>query len=189
MAAFGPNPLPPTQVRSSHSISPAEALSFLSDFLTRAAYDPALQPNAMITQDGPKSRTTADAPNLTLHNLKRIQKSLEGEVLGSDLALSTAAAATKTAKSQGANTTNGDTTAENNEGQWEDKEQWELGQESAISDGAEKLNNAMRKEIVVDDNGLPIIDKEERKRAKKERRKAEKLRSAQKKKEEMKMDK
>jgi hypothetical protein len=60
----------PTTILSSKPISQAAAHDFLAAYLDRAATDPALQPNAGISEHGPTSRTTAAAPNLILHNLK-----------------------------------------------------------------------------------------------------------------------
>lgn len=85
MAAQGPQALPPTTVESSVTISQEQAQEFLRAYLDRAATDPSLQPNASISEHGPVSRTTAAAPNLILHNLKRVQAGLAGELLGRDL--------------------------------------------------------------------------------------------------------
>ncbi|CAI7653864.1 unnamed protein product [Penicillium pancosmium] len=76
MSAQGPSSLPPTTVQSTKSISQSAAHDFLAAYLDRAAQDPALQPNASISEHGPVSRTTAAAPNLILHNLKRVQAGL-----------------------------------------------------------------------------------------------------------------
>src|SRR5690606_4433904 len=85
MATHGPNPLPPTIIHSTTPISASSAHDFLFAYLDRAATDPALQPDANITEHGPTSRATASAPNLALHNLKRVLAGLGGEVLGRDL--------------------------------------------------------------------------------------------------------
>jgi hypothetical protein len=85
MATQGPQALPPVIVQSTQSISQPAAQEFLAGYLDRAATDPSLQPNASISEHGPVSRTTAAAPNLILHNLKRVQAGLAGEVLGRDL--------------------------------------------------------------------------------------------------------
>ncbi|OKL63874.1 hypothetical protein UA08_00180 [Talaromyces atroroseus] len=182
MSHSGPNPLPPTQILTSRSTSQSAALDFLKAYLVRAVNDPSLQPSAMITEHGPISRTTAAAPNLTLHNLKRVQAGLAGEILGRDLTLNTTSSSA--AQSRGTKTANGETNAadgnnNNKDEQWEDREKWELEQAGTVTggDGTEELlNNAAGEEIEVDENGMPIsgvIDKEERKRRKKERRQAE----------------
>ncbi|KAJ5787162.1 hypothetical protein N7457_002152 [Penicillium paradoxum] len=85
MATQGPQALPPVTVQNTHTISQSAAQEFLAAYLDRAATDPALQPNASISEHGPISRTTTAAPNLILHNLKRVQAGLAGEVLGRDL--------------------------------------------------------------------------------------------------------
>jgi hypothetical protein len=85
MATNGPSTLPPTTVQSTTTISQSAAHDFLAAYLDRAATDPSLQPNASISEHGPVSRTTAAAPNLILHNLKRVQAGLSGEHLGRDL--------------------------------------------------------------------------------------------------------
>ncbi|RAO66980.1 uncharacterized protein BHQ10_002992 [Talaromyces amestolkiae] len=179
MSYATPNPIPPTTILTSRPISQSAALDFLKAYLDRAANDPSLQPSAMITEHGPASRTTAAAPNLTLHNLKRIQAGLAGEILGRDLSLVTpteaAAAARTPKKSKG-----GEKGGEGQEEQWENKEQWELEQGQGLGadeDGTELLNTTTGEEIEVDEDGMPIagaISKEERKRRKKERRVAEK---------------
>jgi hypothetical protein len=185
MSHSGPNPIPPTQILTSRSTSQSAALDFLKAYLVRAVNDPSLQPSAMITEHGPISRTTAAAPNLTLHNLKRVQAGLAGEILGRDLTLNTTtSSSTGAAQSRGAKTANGESNAtdgndNNKDEQWEDREKWELEQAGTAvgGDGEEFLNNATGEEIEVDENGMPIsgvIDKEERKRRKKERRLAEK---------------
>ena len=85
MTTQGPTALPPTTVHTTKVISQSAAHEFLTAYLTRAAIDPALQPNASISENGPVTRSTAAAPNLILHNLKRVQAGLAGEILGRDL--------------------------------------------------------------------------------------------------------
>lgn len=176
MSYANPTPIPPTTILTSRPISQSAALDFLKAYLDRAANDPSLQPSAMITEHGPASRTTAAAPNLTLHNLKRVQAGLAGEILGRDLSLTTPteAAAARTPKK-----TKGGEKGEGQEEQWENKEQWELEQGQGLGadeDGTELLNTT-GEEIEVDEDGMPItgaISKEERKRRKKERWAADK---------------
>ncbi|KAJ6002634.1 hypothetical protein N7451_005181 [Penicillium sp. IBT 35674x] len=159
----GPTSLPPTTIHSTQSISQSAAHDFLAAYLTRAATDPALQPNANISEHGPVSRTTAAAPNLILHNLKRVQAGLAGEVLGQDL-----------------------TFAKQNPGE----EYLDAGLPGAK--GEEGVENGddlemtepafeMEAEAYQEQEGeQATIDKEERKRLKKERRNAEKKAKAQK---------
>ncbi|CAI7616745.1 unnamed protein product [Penicillium viridicatum] len=76
MATQGPQALPPVTVQGTQAISQSAAQEFLAAYLDRAATDPSLQPNASISEHGPVSRTTTSAPNLILHNLKRVQAGL-----------------------------------------------------------------------------------------------------------------
>ncbi|KAL1987679.1 hypothetical protein VTN96DRAFT_2920 [Rasamsonia emersonii] len=182
MATSGPNPLPPTTVLSSKPISQSAAHDFLAAYLDRAATDPALQPNAIISEHGPVSRTTASAPNLILHNLKRVQAGLAGEVLGRDLTLPTGAQPQQEQNQQGAD---GDATAAG--GDWEDRQKWELTngeQQQQQQDETAGDFAHPGEEMQVDEDGMPVkkkkIDKEERKRKKKERRQAEKRAKAKK---------
>ncbi|KAJ5556399.1 hypothetical protein N7504_010795 [Penicillium tannophilum] len=160
----GPTSLPPTTIHSTQSISQSAAHDFLAAYLTRAATDPALQPNANISEHGPVSRTTAAAPNLILHNLKRVQAGLAGEVLGQDL-----------------------TFAKQNPGE----EYLDAGLsgakgEEGVENGGEDFEMTepafeMEAEAYQEQEGeQATIDKEERKRLKKERRNAEKKAKAQK---------
>ncbi|RAL05854.1 uncharacterized protein BO80DRAFT_421059 [Aspergillus ibericus CBS 121593] len=158
MAAQGPSPLHPTTILSSKPISQAAAHDFLAAYLDRAATDPALQPNAGISEHGPTSRTTAAAPNLILHNLKRVQAGLAGEVLGRDLALA------KLSAGEEGNAQSG------TEG-WEDPKKLQEVVAEDDDEGQMDVDAAEPEQDAVAAGGL---DKEERKRKKKERRLAEK---------------
>jgi hypothetical protein len=174
MASSGPNPVPPTSILSTKSIPQSAAHDFLAAYLDRAANDPSLQPNAMISEHGPVSRTTAAAPNLTLHNLKRVQAGLAGEVLGRDLTLPNGTQVEPQPQQN-----DEDNAAGGQEG-WEDREKWQLeaGGEGVGKDREQDFVDNTGDDIEVDEEGMPIepgkIDKEERKRKKKERRQAEK---------------
>ncbi|PYH93749.1 hypothetical protein BO71DRAFT_354694, partial [Aspergillus ellipticus CBS 707.79] len=154
MATQGPNALPPTTILSSKPVSQAEAHDYLAVYLDRAATDPALQPSAGISEHGPLSRTTAAAPNLILHNLKRVQAGLAGEVLGRDLALAKFSAA-----------------EEGNEG-WEDPKK--TTEEATAEEGNQEQMEWDAVEPEQNPEAAGGLDKEERKRKKKERRLAEK---------------
>ncbi|KAH8693629.1 hypothetical protein BGW36DRAFT_383389 [Talaromyces proteolyticus] len=171
MASSGPNPVPPTHILSSRSIPQSAALDFLTAYLDRAANDPSLQPSAMITEHGPISRTTAAAPNLTLHNLKRVQAGLAGETLGRDLTLSTGVQPKAVEKSD-----------EPSDEQWEDRKKWELeAGEGVEKDRSDDFIDNATEQVDVDEEGMPLdtpIDKEERKRRKKERRKGRRRRES-----------
>lgn len=177
MASSGPNPLPPTTILSSKPISQSAAHDFLAAYLDRAATDPSLQPNATVSEHGPVSRTTASAPNLILHNLKRIQVGLTGEVLGRDLTLPGGVEPQQQDQGQEPGADGDATTATGGvrEG-WEDRQKWDLGLASEEQQDETGDFTQTGEHIQVDEDGMPVskIDKEERKRKKKERRQAEK---------------
>ncbi|RAL08977.1 uncharacterized protein BO97DRAFT_408040 [Aspergillus homomorphus CBS 101889] len=166
MATQGPSALPPTTIISSRPISQSAAHDFLAAYLDRAATDPALQPNAGISEHGPLSRTTAAAPNLMLHNLKRVQAGLAGEVLGRDLTL---------AKLMAGEDGDAQQTPDAAQGQdWEDAQKFQQEGE-AVEDAQDPMDADVNMEQDQgDDAAAGGIDKEERKRRKKERRLAEK---------------
>lgn len=164
MTTQGPSALPPTTVHTTKAISQSAAHDFLAAYLDRASNDPALQPNASISDHGPVSRTTVAAPNLILHNLKRVQAGLAGEILGRDLTvakqnpgeeyLDVAARAVSNNK---------ENLGDADEGQEED---------DLVMKDADMETEA---EAFAEQEGKQAgVDKEERKRKKKERRLAEK---------------
>ena len=158
-----PAPLPPTTHLTTKPIPQSTAHDFLAAYLDRANTDPALQPNAGISEHGPVSRTTAAAPNLILHNLKRVQAGLAGEVLGRDLAL-----ASLNSEGAAAQTANGGAEGEDAK-EFEEKEQPDVVQYEDEGEGVQ-----MDVDVDGNGNGGEGVDKEERKRKKKERRLAEK---------------
>lgn len=162
MSTQGPSPLPPTTILSTKPISQSAAHDFLAAYLDRANTDPALQPNAVITERGPVSRTTAAAPNLILHNLKRVQAGLAGEVLGRDLSFAKLSADTQAEEA--------DATAEG----WVDKEKWQQEDEEEAPGGDEDYFQEEDEDLETQETQALAVDKEERKRKKKERRLAEK---------------
>ena len=173
-SAYAP---PPTTILSTKSISQSAAHGFLSAYLDRATTDPALQPNSFITEHGPVSRTTASAPNLTLHNLKRVQAGLAGEVLGRDLTLDKLDVDAE--QGSGLESSNSKNATSNTDG-WEDAHKWQqeaAGDDEGVDDGRD--GTGQQTMDVDDETEAPApategIDKEERKRKKKERRLAEK---------------
>ncbi|KAL4949334.1 hypothetical protein BDW69DRAFT_202918 [Aspergillus filifer] len=176
MSAQEPTPLPPTTILTSTPIAQNTAHDFLAAYLDRATTDPALQPNAGISEHGPVSRTTAAAPNIILHNLKRVQAGLAGEVLGRDLAIAEMKEGAAAAQAQ-AQVQNGGAGGEG--AGWEDKKVFE--QEQSV-EGGDEINvrsvevtaGGMDVDVEEGQGGTEAVDKEERKRLKKERRKAEK---------------
>jgi hypothetical protein len=132
-------------------------------YLERARTDASLQPNASINESGPVSRTTSAAPNLILHNLKRVQAGLAGEVLGRDL----------TVQKQNPGEDYLDVPVptaneEQGEGEKDDLEMKDVEMETEAEAFAEQEEQSA------------AVDKEERKRKKKERRLAEKKAKAKK---------
>lgn len=166
MAAQGPNALPPTTVLSTQPITQSAAHEFLAAYLNRATNDPSLQPNATVGENGPVSRTTAAAPNLILHNLKRVQAGLAGEFLGRDLTV-----AKQNPGEEYLDTAAGVAPEAN-------------GDEEENADNDVDMNEPgfeAEAEAFEDQEGeQATIDKEERKKKKKERRAAEKKAKAKK---------
>ncbi|GLI78637.1 hypothetical protein PoHVEF18_006957 [Penicillium ochrochloron] len=165
MSAQGPVALPPTTVLTTKPISQSEAHEFLAMYLERARTDASLQPNASVNESGPVSRTTSAAPNLTLHNLKRVQAGLAGEVLGRDL--------TVQKQNPGEDYLDVPVAVAANEN----------GEEQGEKDDLEMKDVEMETEaeaFAEQEEQSAAVDKEERKRKKKERRLAEKKAKAKK---------
>lgn len=163
MSTQGPSALPPTIVQNTKPISQSAAHDFLAAYLDRTANDPALQPNASISEHGPISRTTAAAPNLTLHNLKRVQAGLGGEILGRDL----------TVAKQNPGEEYLDVAAGAVPGPRQEESQEDLEMKQAEDEDEAEA-------FAVQEGSREAVDKEERKRKKKERREAEKKAKAKK---------
>lgn len=73
---------PPTIHHTTTPLSPAQALSLLTSYLTAATADPSLHPHAHLTEHGPVALSNV---GLVLHNLRRVEAGLRGENLGEDL--------------------------------------------------------------------------------------------------------
>lgn len=171
MSAQGPVALAPTTVLSTKQISQSEAHEFLAMYLERARTDAPLQPNASINESGPVSRTTSAAPNLILHNLKRVQAGLAGEVLGRDLTVQKQNPGEDylDVPVAGASTNQLENEEEGEgEGEKDDLEMKDVEMETEAEAFAEQ------------EEEQAAVDKEERKRKKKERRLAEKKAKAKK---------
>ncbi|KAJ5105492.1 hypothetical protein NUU61_002839 [Penicillium alfredii] len=182
MTTQGPTPIPPTTIQSTQTISQAAAHDFLAAYLDRATNDPALQPNASISEHGPVSRTTAAAPNLILHNLKRVQAGLGGETLGRDLTVAKQNPG-EDYLDVGTGAAVPDTAAADGQGQATDAD----GDQAMMhgGDGGDFVNGDTElqgeAEAFAEQEGKQaVLDKEERKRKKKERRQAEKKAKAKK---------
>lgn len=164
MTTQGPSALPPTVVHSTKPISQTAAHDFLAAYLDRATTDPALQPNASISEHGPVSRTTAAAPNLILHNLKRVQAGLAGEILGRDMTV-----AKQNPGEEYLDVAAGAVSSNNNNPEQQD--------EGAGNEDMEMKDTEIEAEaeaFAMQEDRQAAVDKEERKRKKKERRQAEK---------------
>jgi len=183
MATTQPAALPPTTIHSiRHSIPQSAAHEFLSAYLERATTDPALQPNAIISEHGPVSRTSTAAPNLILHNLKRIQAGLAGEVLGRDLTFPTRTVSNNMNQGQ-------EKDIDGALMEWEDPEKWGRGQADPMNEGDNSDETMLHAQLKNDADGKlsmgitgessGTVHKEERKRKKKERRLLEKRAKAQ----------
>jgi len=175
----GPTPLPPTIIHKSERISKSAAHDFLAAYLNRAATDPSLQPDSTLSGHGPVSGNAGSAPNLIIHNLKRVQEGLAGKVLGTDLTF------TKLGGEgifelqshnfgDGLNWGDGKVQAINDDG-WQDLQSYERQQIEEIKQ--EEVRETLGDRMDIDEVRMPQktkIDKEERRLKKKERRKAEK---------------
>jgi hypothetical protein len=76
---------PPIHHHSTTHISTSAALSLLSAYLEATITDPALHPNALLTDSGPITPSSGANIGFVLHNLKRVEAGLEGKHLGADL--------------------------------------------------------------------------------------------------------
>lgn len=75
-------PYPPHQPQSTRRITPADALAHISQYLTASETNPHLHPDAQLDPREIKFSTTGGpSGGLVLHNLRRVEKGLNGEVL------------------------------------------------------------------------------------------------------------
>ncbi|KAI9876200.1 MAG: hypothetical protein M1830_007050 [Pleopsidium flavum] len=182
---------PPIHHHDSRPISPSTALSLLSTFITNAATDPSLQPNALLTESGPVSSTSGSSTGLTIHNLKRVEAGLKGEHLGADLSFAKFGGeglpdlqfGIDGPEGQGANKSGNEAVGQGVEGGlgedgWQDVQAYEREQEMTEGEIGERNTG-------VEDGGeVPRVkesrsvhNKEERKRKKAEKRKQERRES------------
>ncbi len=78
----GLTPLPPTVHHSTTRLTHLQAHTLLSNFLTTAENEAAYRPDSTLSERGPISASTSGSGGLTLGNLKRILKGLEGKRVG-----------------------------------------------------------------------------------------------------------
>ncbi|KAI4132685.1 MAG: hypothetical protein LQ338_000625 [Usnochroma carphineum] len=184
MNAF--NAHPPIRHHSSERIPPTEAQQLLAEFLEEAATNPSLHANALLTEDGPVARSSS--MGLVLHNLKRVEAGLRGEHLAADLSLKDFGGEglldpmDEVVRNGGFNVeTSKDQPGRNQEAGWQDKEEYE--REQAVEQGEiGRRNNALgnpdidkgpsngsgKVPAVKPAEGASKLNKEERKRGKKE---------------------
>lgn len=170
---------PPHRHHASQRVVPSKALSLLSAYLTAASTDDSMHPNVLLTEAGPITPVSGTHQlGLVLHNLKRVEAGLKGERLATDMAIG------EDKMGQGLITDGGlqelfdrktDAAAVDTNG-WQDKaefereqgiEQGEIGKRSnAASNGA----NGFTVPKVGVEGPKSDLDKDARKRRKKERR-------------------
>ncbi|KAI5283848.1 hypothetical protein KEM54_001789 [Ascosphaera aggregata] len=173
----GPSVLPPTHILSEEAISQSAAHDFLAAYLDRAATDPSLQPDSTLSGHGPVSANSGAAPNLIIHNLRRIQAGLAGEVLGQDPVFARLEAGDFDLSSKDFGSTE-DAKKSGKDAEWQDLQTFEREQE--VIDIAGGDEEEAQEGIKVDDPDVMDTEvdatklaREERKRKKAERRKAE----------------
>lgn len=182
-AQAGPTPLHSTKILRSERVSQSAAHDFLAAYLDRAATDPSLQPDSTLSPHGPVSANTGAAPNLAIHNLKRVHAGLAGEILGKDLTLSNQDGVFELQSYQFTDGQNwsGQKAGDGANDGWQDLQKFEREQVDLVEggDGAEQggdTEETAEKQKRTDESSAPqneTVNKEERKRKKKERRKAE----------------
>jgi hypothetical protein len=166
----------PCESHPSVPITPEVALQHLQAYLEATTTTAYLHPNAKLTVSGPQADLSSGS--LTIHNLKRVEAGLKGEFLAPSLELE---GSQIKEKGYGKKTTFEDAAevvAEamdvDDEGEWQDKEEFEREQEDIQGDIGPRnpVVEGVPVEVQVPEGAK--IDKEARKREKKERMKAEK---------------
>ncbi|KAL8943242.1 MAG: hypothetical protein Q9211_001060 [Gyalolechia sp. 1 TL-2023] len=184
------NAYPPIRHHSSQPISPSHAQQLLADFLERTVTEPSLDPNALLTEDGPVSRSASTG--LVLHNLRRVEAGLRGEHLGADLSFKNfggeklpGLAGDRTADGDGEVEKSRENAAMLQQADWQDKDEYERQQTIEHGDvgsrnnvvGDSDLDQRIGKAVgeipaVKSAVGSSRVEKDERKRKKKEKREA-----------------
>ncbi|PMD26069.1 hypothetical protein NA56DRAFT_563666 [Hyaloscypha hepaticicola] len=195
MSAF-----PPHRAIPSVPISQDIALKFLSSYLEATKTSPHLLPNARLESSGPTAGSSASS--VTIHNLKRVEAGLRGEWLAPTLDFEESKVTIAEGMDDGTN--KGQNINEEAEGEgWMDLDEYQRGQSieggeigerlpgfAELGDSDFDVNPPKAKKIKLKHNDTPAktpakvskpIDKEARKREKKERLKRERrLKEAQK---------
>ena len=176
---------PPIHHHSTKRVSASTALSLLSKYLDSAASDPSLHPNALLTENGPITPSSGANSGLVLHNLKRVEAGLKGEHLGADLMLEEYGGEGLLGMSDGHAVAGASEIpvgglqdeGQQLEGDWQDKEEFEREQDIVQGEIGKRDNAVEGKrtpKVKVANGGGHELDKEARKRLKKEKRKKEK---------------
>lgn len=171
----------PSRSLPSRPISPASALGHLQTYLEATQNTTYLHPNAKLTISGPSAELSSSS--LTLHNLRRVEAGLRGEWLAPSLELSTSGEKDRPNKKtrfgeegdvmdvdmDGEAGMNGDS-----EEVWQDKEEFEREQDIVEGEVGPRETGVGQVGNIVVPVQVGTVDKEARKREKKERLKAEK---------------
>jgi hypothetical protein len=167
MSAF-----PPVRSLKSIPISTEEALQRLQSYLEASKSNPALLPNATLQVDGPKAQSES-ASNLVIHNLKRVEAGLRGEWLAPSLELEgDGMGGLGSLPVPG----NGDVGEEDAIGEeWQDLDEYQREQSIEIGEvGPRETGIGQEGEEAVPVN-IKVLDKEARKKEKKQRLKQMKV--------------
>jgi hypothetical protein len=203
-------PFPTTHTHSSTRLTHAQAHSFLCTFLETADSNPAYRPDSTLTVNGPVSTSAGSGTNLTLANLKRVLAGMAGQRVGglpsrvgqgkSEEEDADGGRPAKRPKRNvevdGAGEVVVDEQAEKAEGEWQDKEDFDMEQEEmqeplaeaqhheqpALGEGSGQVDDEHEAELDAVSGGTKkqaaTMDKEERKRLKKERAQEDKKKRA-----------
>lgn len=186
---------PPTHHHNTTRIPASTALSLLSAYLEATATDPALHPNALLTDGGPVAASSDSNTGLVLHNLRRVEAGLKGEQLGADLALEqfagdglpdlgaeNAVALPTDIPDQGL-----DCQGDGAETEWQDKAEFErqqdvvqgeIGKRGALSGGLSETGQIPRVKATKSAGEIDARKEAKKERKKKERRRQEEKRKA-----------
>lgn len=166
---------PPVRSLQSIPISTTEALQRLQSYLEATKSNPALLPNATLQADGPKAQSES-ASNLVIHNLKRVEAGLRGEWLAPNLELEAeGTAGFESFPVMG----NGQEGEDDDAGEgWQDLDEYQREQSIEMGEiGLRETGIGQEGEeaLPVSNKGARMpLDKEARKREKKERLKRQK---------------
>ncbi|KAK8202948.1 hypothetical protein HDK77DRAFT_430937 [Phyllosticta capitalensis] len=170
------SPYPPQFVLANKPISAGEAQEALAEYLKKSELKAFMHPDALLSTSG-ISFASASGPQggITLHNLRRVEAGLRGEILKPEVP-----EYTDGMDIDGVGATY-DTTAGAEQGQ--NRDEWEREQEEIDDQGTTTFvaDGAAVPEVAVEDSGK--VDKDARKKAKKERERQLKLEKERKKRE------